>query len=371
MSKNQKIIIGVIVALIVIGGAYLIINKKSTGKKINLSQTQQGPANQGNVSPFTGLPCDNWNRRPLAIMQPADVSTRPAAGFSDADIVLEMPVITATITRLMAIYVCGNPDDVGSIRSARHDFVPVAKGWDAIFVHWGRSNIDKFKELLNGGVIDDMNCNNDAGKSAQQYCYRKSMADLAKVKAFPNVAIKSDDTGYAKFSELLKGAQAFGYRMTDQFSGYPHQDEAPADQRSSGGRLHIGYPGPFSVDYNYNKDTNSYTRIWGEVPDTDRNNGKPITPKNIAVIFAKSEQIEGQYNNVQLGDPWYDTDDSGEGRYYFNGQEIVGSWKKDKSNINSKLTFYDNNGQEIKFVPGQIWVEVVEPGTGLKWTPQS
>ena len=113
----------------------------------------------GNVSPLSGLACDDWNRRPFAVMQPADLSARPAAGFSDADMVFEMPVITNSITRLMAVYVCGNPDDVGSMRSARHDYIALAKGLDAIFVHWGGSHyaIDK----LNQGVIDDMNCNND------------------------------------------------------------------------------------------------------------------------------------------------------------------------------------------------------------------
>ena len=48
---------------------------------------------------------------------------------------------------------------------------------------------------------------------------------------------------------------------------------------------------------------------------------------------------------------------------------IKGTWKKDKSKIDSKLTFFDSNGEEVKFVPGQIWVEVLEPGQGLKWTP--
>jgi len=43
-----------------------------------------------------------------------------------------------------------------------------------------------------------------------------------------------------------------------------------------------------------------------------------------------SESISGRYNNVQLGDPWYDTGDSGEAYYYMNGQEIRGTWKKDR-----------------------------------------
>ena len=81
------------------------------------------------------------------------------------------------------------------------------------------------------------------------------------------------------------------------------------------------------------------------------------------------ESISGRYNNVEVGDPWYDETDSGPARYYFNGKEYEGAWKKDKSKIDSKLMFFDASGAEVKFVPGQIWVEILEPGQALKWEP--
>ena len=363
MSKRQKIIIA-LVAIIIAGGAvYFTVGRKALrqnqSRPIKISQPSEnvGPANTGEVSPISGLACESWNRRPIAVMQPADVQARPAAGFSDADMVVEMPCITASITRLMGVYVCGNPDDVGSMRSARHDYIALAKGLDAIFVHWGGSHyaIDK----LNEGVIDDMNCNDDGGKSAGQYCYRKVATGT----------MRGVDTGYAKFAKLLEGAKDFGYSLENKFAGYPHQDEAPIDQRPNGGHLRVAFAGPYAAEYDYDKGTNSYKRTWGNVADTDRNNGKRIAPKNVAVIIAQSEQIEGQYNNVQIGDPWYDSQDSGDAYYYFNGQEYRGTWKKDKSKLDSKLFFYDSSGNEVKFVPGQIWVEVLEPGQTLRWTP--
>lgn len=363
MSKSQKIIIA-LVAILLVGGGYYFFKFKPTAKKIEVSNKETAPstpANTGNVSPISGLACADWNRRPVAVMQPADVAARPAAGFSDADMVIEMPVITASITRLMGVYVCGNPDDVGSMRSARHDFLALAAGLDAIFVHWGRSDIEKFKEVLNSRQFDDMNCNNDAGRSAEQYCYRKEASGT----------MRGVDTGYAKFSKILEGAKAFGYRLENKFVGYPHQAETPLDQRPSGGHLRVAFAGPFAAEYDYDKDSNSYKRTWGKVEDTDRNNGKRLAPKNVVVMMAQSTQlVDGeQYNNVQVGDPWFDTSDSGDAFYYMNGQALRGSWKKDKSRADSKLMFYDENGQEMKFVPGQIWVEVLEPGQNLKWTP--
>lgn len=370
MNKAQKIIIALIVIIVVGGGGYYYYSKsknKTANKQINInnkSAQSTGPANTGEVSPLSGLSCTDWNRRAIAVMQPADVSARPAAGFSDADMVFEMPVITASITRLMGVYVCGNPDDVGSMRSARHDFLALAAGLDAIFVHWGRSDIEKFKEVLNSKQFDDINCNDDAGNPGLSlgFCYRKEATGT----------MRGVDTGYAKFSKLIEGANYYKFRMTNNFQGYSHEDEAPLDQRGENGRLRVAFAGPFEVEYNYDKENNYYKRIWGNVVDSDRNNGKNLTPKNVVVMIAQSTQlVEGeQYNNVQIGDPWFDDQDSGKAYYFMNGQKIEGTWKKDKSSATSKLFFYDSSGQEIKFVPGQIWVEILEPGQTLQWGDQ-
>ncbi len=370
MSKQKKIVIAVAAVIVAAGAVYFFIRPKKEVKKIDLTQMagETQILNEGSVSPISGLACENWNRRPLAVMQPGDVTARPAAGFSEADMVIEMPVITASITRLMAVYVCNTPPEVGSMRSSRHDFIHLAKGLDAIFAPWGRSEshngndpVGLAQGILNRNEIENINCNQDAGKSATlcstNPCFRKE-----------GVA-RGVDSGYGRPAEFWNCAKELGYRTENKFSGYPHQGEMPLDQRPKGGHLRVAFAGPFAAEYDYDRETNSYLRIWGNVPDKDRNNNQRIAPKNIAVLMASSQQIEGQYNNIQLGDPWYDSVDSGEAFYYMNGQEYRGSWKKDKSSIDSKLTFYDESGREIKFVPGQIWVEILEPGQALKWEP--
>ena len=373
-KKKIWLVWGGVVVLILAGswGAIKFKNHSNSKKLIKINNekrdipSKEYPiANQGNVSPISGLPCEHWNRRALAVMQPADVQARPAAGFSEADMVIEMPVITASITRLMAIYVCNTPPEVGSMRSARHDFIHLAKGLDAVFVSWGRSEphghdpVGLAKGILDRKEIENINCNGDAGTSAyacpENPCFRK------------NGMSRGVDSGYSHPAKLWECAKALGYRMETKFSGYPHQPEAPMEERPVGGSLRVGFAGPYAVNYKYDQMTNSYKRFWGGKEDTDRNNGQQIAPKNVVVMIASSEQIEGQYNNVQLGDPWYDTSDSGEAYYYFDGKEIKGTWKKDKSRIDSKLLFLDENGNDIKFVPGQIWVEILEPGQGLKW----
>lgn len=365
---NPWVVLGAVILVLVFFGWKVkqMSREKKQGEPIQVvNDIKEIPkeypvANTGDVSPISGVACDNWNRRPVAVMQPSDVPARPLAGLSEADMVVEMPVLTTGKPRLMGVYVCGNPSEVGSMRSARHDFLHLAKGLDAIMVHWGGSQFAK--EKLKEGLIENMNCNNDGGKSAAQYCFRKEGMS------------RGVDSGYAKFDKILEGAKNFGYRTDNKFSGYTHQGEAPIENRIDNGILKVGFDssnGSNYVEYEYDKETNTYLRFWAKKEDTDRNNGKRIAPKNVAVLIASQEEMiddnNTRYNNVQLGDPWYDESDSGEAFFYFNGQETRGKWKKDKSRMDSKMFFLDQNGNEIKFVPGQIWVEILEPGRALKW----
>lgn len=387
MSIAKKILIFAIAVAVVGGGYFFFARSKNTANKQidinnNASQQNTGPANTGPVSPVSGLSCENWNRRPVAVMQPADIQARPAAGFSEADMVIEMPAYTASVTRLMGIYICNIPKEIGAIRSSRHDYIALASGLDAFFIHWGGSHFAL--DLLKKNVIDHIDCMNT------NYCARWPISGQMRL----------EDTGHITGENVLKAMEDLKLDMTDKFAGYPHQEEAPLDQRPEGGHLRVAFAKPYDAEYDYDKNTNSYLRTWGESADTDRNNAERLAPKNVVVMFAKSDQItntqdykgqglqdpwegveeikntgaesiSGRYNNVQVGDPWYDSQDSGEAYYYMNGQEYKGTWKKDRSKINSKLFFYDQSGQEIKFVPGQIWLEILEPGQNLRWTPAS
>jgi hypothetical protein len=241
-------------------------------------------------------------------------------------------------------------------------------------------------DLLGENIIDRIDC------MTTGYCGRWDWQS--------DPIMRMEDSGHITKENILKAISDKELRTENNFAGYPHIDEAPEDQRPNGGHLRVAFAKPYDVEYDYDKATNSYLRTWGETADTDRNNKERLAPKNVVVIFARSEQvtntqdytgkglrdpwekveaikntgvesISGRYNNVQIGDPWYDESDSGPAKYYMNGQEYSGTWKKDRSKLNSKLFFYDESGAEIEFVPGQIWVEILEPGQVLKWEPAS
>lgn len=383
MNRKQIGLI-VLISAVLVGGIFYFTNSKKTKtvKQIQVNGIPESttPLNSDNVSPISGLACENWNKRSVAVMQPADVQARPAAGFSEADMVIEMPAFTGSVTRLMGVYLCNIPKEIGAIRSSRHDYIALAGGLDSFFIHWGGSHFAL--DLLKEKVIDNMDC------MSSNYCERWPVSGKMRL----------EDTGHITKENVLSAIEKLKIRTENKFVGYPHQAEAALEQRPAGGNLRVAFKKPYDTEFDYDKNTNTYIRTWGGELDTDRNNSQQIAPKNVAVLIAASSQITveqdysglrdpwsnveeikktgsesitGRYNNVEIGDPWYDHSDSGDAFYYMNGQEIKGFWKKDRSKLTSKLLFLNEAGQEIQFVPGQIWVDILEPGQALRWTPAS
>lgn len=291
-------------------------------------------------SPLTGIPCQNAERRSLAVMLSGDAITRPLSGLAEADLVFEMPVITGSINRFMAVYLCASPKEIGSIRSARDDFIPLARGLDAIYAYWGGSHFAL--DELNKGVMDSL----DALKNPFDAFWRKE-------------GIVAPHNGFSSEESLIKAAEKLGYRLENRFGGYPHLENFTL-ATSTPKTLLIAYPGEFQVKYQYDPETNSYLRWRGGTKEIDKNTKIQVAAKNVVLMRAFSHQIEGQYNDVKI-------EGQGEVIVYRNGEEIEGLWKKDAKNQTSKLYFFDAAGQEIKFVPGQIWVEIAELTTAVTW----
>ena len=355
LSKDQKLyaliitIISIVVIVFVISNTENLLGKKT----IRIENMNDGVVNDNNenneteseakdemeINLINGVKCENAERRPFAVMLAGDLEAWPLSSISQADLVVEMPVVTGGITRYMAIYVCDNPTEIGSIRSARHDFIPLAMGFDAIFAHWGGSHFALDK--LNNKIMDNVNA-----------------LYLDGSVFFRKPGLPGPHDGFTTIEKLEEYSERMGYRMESNFDGYKFYDEEnPSDKN---GLLTIGYYSIYKVDYEYNAETNSYLRSKGDKKDIDKLDSEQITAKNVVAMFAASRQIEGQYNDMDI---------EGEGKaiVYQNGREIKGIWQKDKNNLKSKLYFYDESGEEIRFVPGKIWIQVVELGQKVEW----
>ena len=345
MKRRFKKLLPVILLIILLGLGGYVVGQKNGGV-INIGGQENGnnnvkssPTPELARSPLSGLACANAQRRPMAVMLAGDGVARPLSGLSEADLIFNMPVITDSMTRFMAVYLCNTPKEIGSVRSSRDDFIPLARGLDAIFAHWGGSHF-ALDELAKG-LINNI----DALANPFDAYFRKS-------------GIASPHNGFTSGARLYDAAGKLGYRLTGNFDGYLHLPDSAKTNATTTQTLSIGFPGSFAIKYIYDPEDNSYWRWRGGTKETDKNTGRQVAAKNVAIMFAKSRQIEGQYNDV-------DVEGLGKARVYRNGEEFIGTWKKDSAK--SKLTFYDGAGQEIKFMPGQIWVEIVQTNQAVSW----
>ena len=278
---------------------------------------------------LTGLVCDNYAKRPIAVMMASDPIARPLSGIGQADVVIEMPVTPNGITRMMAIFQCEESAEIGSVRSAREDFLPLVASFGALYAHWGgeREALNK----LNNGLLDNI----DAMKYEGTVFYRKNSVPRPH-NGFTNIELIEDKAG------------DLGYDSSDTFSGYLRGEEKPERNLSNiVSAISVDYENSYKVEWAYDESINSYRRIREGEPETDRNTGKQVETSIVILMYTTSRVLSIDYISV-------DTVGEGEAEFYQNGIKIGGTWKN-----NGGLKFYDNNGGEMKFVPGKMWVEVI------------
>ncbi|MDP2648215.1 MAG: DUF3048 domain-containing protein [Candidatus Yanofskybacteria bacterium] len=334
-TVNKIILIASVVALASIVYFFIWMNRdiEISNAEINVSPTPRAGAYVNNS--LTGEFCPNRGRRPVAVMLPGDAVDRPLSSISLADIVVEMPVNSKGVTRMMTIFQCEEPTEIGSIRSARDDFLPIAASFNSIYAHWGgeKEALDK----LNSGLLDNVD-----GLIYEGTTYYRVPG------------IKPPHNGFTTYARLIENAINAGYSFRYTFVGYPRQEGKPTNNLSTlVNSININYEPPFQVSWTYDAPSNVYMRIRDNKPEVDKLNNKQVRASVIAVLETTATPFEdGQYLKIET---------VGQGRVtiYQNGTMIKGTWKKNPADMSSKLFFLDSDGQEIKFTSGKIWVHYI------------
>ncbi len=359
----KKVTFSIIFIAVLAAGAFVFYTPFSRfGKRVSVRRdsfisgvaqrlvedTKEEPSERMAKNPLTGKSCPQGDGRPFAVMLAGDTAARPLSGIAAADAVVEMPVLTGGITRFMALFMCERPEVIGSIRSARHDFLPFAKSFDAIFAHWGGSSLAL--DILKTGAADNI----DSIPNPFDAFYRQ------EGKLAPH-------NGFTSFARLLNAAQKLRYRITSsKAKGYARIQDAAAI--SADQNISLGYPRPYEVDFSYDYKANTYRRWRGGIKEIDAATGLQVEVKNLAVMSAVSRQVSHDYNEVAI-------EGEGDLAVYRNGEVIKGKWKRAKEEYNSAdaaipaaYYFFDSFGKEIGLVEGKIWISVVQPNQKVELT---
>lgn len=343
-SKKQKIIGGIIIAVILIGGAGGVY---ALNKHFNKDEPQKvsEPAKKEEVKPtteaskLTGVQISpELNQRPLTgIMIENSPDARPQSGLNDAGVVYEA-IAEGGITRFLALYQEGQPGYIGPVRSVRPYYVDMLAPYNASIVHAGGSadglakvrNLD-IKDIDHGANAGAFQRVNDRYAPHNLYT---SMANLDKI---------STERGYN--SEGVKSL--------------PRKEEAPTEQVTARAiDLNIS-SALYNVHYDYDQASNTYKRVLAGRPHTDQKSGQQLSPK-IVVALVMDYSTRGIYSVYQT---------TGGGKAYIFQDGIVkeGNWSK--AGDKEQLTFTDAAGAPMTLNVGQTWISLVKTPGSVSYTP--
>jgi hypothetical protein len=286
--------------------------------------------------PLTGVRLEEPAERPqvYGVMVDHSQDAWPQNGVDQAFLVIEAPV-EAGIPRLLAFFSSDKQvDKIGPIRSARPYFVDWNNELDALYVHVGGSDAALEQISLDGTF--DLN----------QF-WNGNVFWRATDRFAPHNTYTSTDllaSAVAKFRAASKAPFLV-------YGSWKFQDP-PALRPETGVGVMIDYfPTVYRATWKYQPDTNQYRRLQSGLPFAMQN-GAVIEAANVAVMVTGIKVID------QVGRREIKTIGEGDAFVFRDGEMIAAKWKKPSQS--ERLRFYNENGEEILWNPGQTWIEVVD-----------
>lgn len=326
---------------------------------------------------FTKSEKQAWEKkRPLAVMIENTPDARPQSGLSNSDIVFEA-VAEGGVTRFMAFFYCdAQKYDVllAPIRSARTYYIDWASGFNRpLYVHVGGANVpgptDALGQLSNYGWVGENDLNQfsigyptfvrnynrlEGREIATEHTMETSterLWDVGKERGWTNM---SPELGSGRY--LIPASN-----WQDGYQGWSFMDSVPAAGNVSNIEYDFwtGYD-DYAVRWEYLSENNTYRRFLAGEAHTDLNNDKQIEASNVVVFLTEEKGPINEKKHMI-----YDTTGTGDALIFRNGEVIEATWiKKDRE---SELEFTDSKGKDVEFVPGLIWISVVDESTDVDY----
>lgn len=312
------------------------------------SDTTTEPENTAatTVNPLTGT--DNISdsavgKRPLAVVVENSPAARPQWGLGSADITIE-GLVEGGITRMLWVYAdVNNIPKVGPTRSARIDFLEMAEGLDAIFVHFGGA-ATAYSALKSRGY-DDIDGNGQGNiKGTAAYFDRDSSRN----------GRGTEHTAYTKGEWLSKAITDTGVRY-DVKSDYaqPFSFFESAEKLSGGDcqEVTFTFSSSYKHTFKYNADDNLYYNYMNTSEMVDEN-GTQMSVSNVLLLYYPSHSmIAGTKGSIDMDLS------GGNGVLISNGAYQNISWTK--GNPSDMLKLFDENGKEMSLNQGKSYIGLI------------
>jgi len=283
--------------------------------------------------------------RPYAVMINCHNDALPHAGLQDAYIVYEL-MVEGGITRMMALYKDVDVDKIGSVRSARVQYLDYVYENDAIYVNAGGAKEAVLR--INNEGIDAINVDGEYGRRDTSLG-RDWEHTLFTSTSLLRSAV--DNKGIRQTTDL---GNVLKYQVESlDFSGYTTKKTA--------NNVSIDYSYYRTSNYKYDENKKVYLRLMNEGKHVDLVTGNQYEVKNIIVYDVKyTTYCYGSYCQYQK----IDNVGSGEGYYITEGYAIPITWEK--SSKNAKTIYkVKETGKELVVNDGNTFIQIYPSGQSI------
>ena len=270
-------------------------------------------------------------------------------GLNDAYLVYEIATEGST-SRLLAFFKDKEGTKIGTVRSARLNFLDFCFEQDAVFCHFGHNSLAK--QDITSTKINDID--GFVLSSNDETFWRENKENLAyehrvfttidKLKEF------ATDKEWPLKNESAENVNLLKYNVGDVDLS-TREDAIKADEIS------VPYGTGFNTRYEYDPETKEYKRYrddakgknWNLV--VDHETGEAFTAKNIIVEKVTYQVMNDEKHVWKLG-----TIGSGEGYFITNGYAVPIKWSKADRKSKTVYTYLD--GTEIEVSDGRTYINV-------------
>lgn len=281
---------------------------------------------------------------------------RPQWGLSEAEVLVESKV-EGGITRFMALYpnVENLPEQIGPVRSARHQFFQLILPWQALYVHIGESTVQS--EYRTNYEYGDLDINLD------KYGFPRDDARRA-------TGVNIEHTAYTNSEYLTKiiekndidtereyGSTLFNFRN--------YNLEPRTLEGDSAVSIDVVHSSTYRTYFEYDASSgkylmSQYSARTGQIsPSVDANNNEQLAFDNVILVLADIETHPNYVgNSYDIQDVDYSS--GGVGYYFYGGRVESIRWQKPTPQ--SVMTFTDGAGHEIpvEINPGKTYLGIVD-----------
>ncbi len=280
----------------------------------------------------------NSDTRPYAVMINCHNDALPHSGLQDAYIVYEL-LVEGGITRMMALFKDADVSKIGSVRSARTQYLDYVYENDAIYVHAGGA-IEAIQKI-NAEKISDVDVDGKYG-----------VRDTSLNRGWEHTLFTSTNLIKKGVSEKkIKDITSKGNLLTYQAKSI---DFSKYEDKKDANDVSIKYSDYRTSNYKYDSNKKVYLRYMNNTANKDLVTGKQYEVKNIIVYSVSHSTYEsnGYYGYQKLSNVG-----SGEGYYISEGYAIPITWKKNSRTERTTYTVKET-GKELIVNDGNTYIQI-------------